>query len=156
MADDILEAYLRQMIGSQRSFHVTIAWQGGGPTLMGLDFFRQASAIARKYLRRGMTFEQTIQTDGLLIDEKWCEFLSENAFLVGLSMDGPQAMHDVYRVDKAGGPTFSHVMRAARLMQEHKVEFNVLCPVHDADAGHPLQVYRFFRAEVRTQSGFRL
>jgi uncharacterized protein len=148
MSDEILEAYVRQTIESQRSPYVTIAWQGGEPTLMGLDFFRYASALARKYLRPGMTLEHTIQTNGILLDEDWCVFLHENAFLVGLSMDGPQAMHDAYRVDKAGAPTFTSVNRAARLMKEHGVEFNVLCTVHDANVGHPLEVYRFFRDEV--------
>src|SRR5262249_41075381 len=89
-----LEACVRQVIESQQSSHVTIAWQGGEPTLMGLDFFRRASMLMRKYLRRGATLEQTIQTNAVLIDDEWCEFLRENAFLVGLSMDGPQALHD--------------------------------------------------------------
>ena len=151
MADDTLEAYVKQVIESQPSADVTIAWQGGEPTLMGLDFFRRASTLARKYLRRGATLEHTIQTNGVLLDEEWCEFLRENAFLVGLSIDGPQAMHDAYRVDKTGAPTFSHVMRAARLMQRHKVEFNVLCTVHDANVSHAVEVYRFFRDEVKTQ-----
>jgi uncharacterized protein len=151
MADEILEEYVRQMIESQRSPQVTIAWQGGEPTLMGIDFFRRASALARKYLRHGMTLEHTIQTNGILLDEEWCEFLRENAFLVGLSMDGPQALHDAYRVDKAGGSTFPQVMRAAQLLQEHHVEFNILCTVHNANAGYPLEVYRFFRDEVHTR-----
>ncbi|HWB86584.1 MAG TPA: anaerobic sulfatase maturase [Bryobacteraceae bacterium] len=151
MADDTLEAYIRQVIEAQAVPHVTIAWQGGEPTLMGLDFFRRASALARQYLRRGMTLEHTIQTNGTLLDREWCEFLRENDFLVGLSIDGPEAMHDAYRVNKAGDPTFGHVIRAARLMQQHKVEFNVLCTVHDANVDHPLEVYRFFRDELGTQ-----
>jgi len=151
MADDTLEAYVRQVIESQQSSHVTIAWQGGEPTLIGLDFFRRASMLARKYLRRRATLEQTIQTNAVLIDDEWCEFLRENAFLVGLSMDGPQAMHDAYRVDKSGAPTFFQVMRAVRLMQKHNVEFNVLCTVHDANVRHAVEIYRFFRDEVKTQ-----
>ena len=151
MTDDTLEAYVRQVIESQASSHVTIAWQGGEPTLMGLEFFRRANALARKYLRSGTTLEHTIQTNGTLLDDEWCGFLHENRFLVGLSIDGPQAMHDAYRVDKAGNPTHSQVMRAARLMQRHKVEFNVLCTVHDANVGHPREVYEFFRDEVGTQ-----
>jgi uncharacterized protein len=118
---------------------------------MGLDFFRRASGLARKYLPSGATLEHTIQTNGVLLDEEWCEFLGENGFLVGLSIDGPQAMHDAYRVDKAGDPTFSQVMRAARLMQEFLVDFNILCTVHNANAKHALEVYRFFRDEVKTQ-----
>ncbi len=151
MSDDVLEAYVRQTIESQASSHVTIAWQGGEPTLMGLDFFRRASTLARKYLRPGTALEHTIQTNGVLLDQEWCDFLHENSFLVGLSMDGPQAMHDVYRVDKSDAPTFSRVMRAARMMQEHRVEFNVLCTVHDANVSHALEVYRFFRDDVKTQ-----
>jgi uncharacterized protein len=151
MADDTLEAYVRQVIESQKSSHVTIAWQGGEPTLMGLDFFRRANALARQYLRPGTTLEHTIQTNGTLLDDEWCEFLCENKFLVGLSVDGPEAMHDAYRVNKAGDPTFPQVMRAARLMQRHKVEFNVLCTVHDANVGQPIEVYRFFRDQLGTQ-----
>jgi uncharacterized protein len=150
MANDTLEAYIRQVLESQRTPQVTIAWQGGEPTLMGLDFFRRANALARRYLRRGASLEHTIQTNGILLDEEWCEFLRENNFLVGLSLDGPQEMHDAYRVDKSGAPTFSKVMRAARLMQERKVEFNVLCTVHNANVGRPLEVYRFFRDELKT------
>jgi uncharacterized protein len=151
MTDDLLEAYVRQVIESQRSPHITIAWQGGEPTLMGLEFFRMANTLARKYLPRGAALEHTIQTNGTLLDDEWCEFLHEYGFLVGLSIDGPQAMHDAYRVNKAGDSTFAHVIRAARLMQRHKVEFNVLCTVHDANVTQPLEVYRFFRDEIGTQ-----
>lgn len=151
MADDTLEAYIKQVVESQRSDQVTIAWQGGEPTLMGIDFFRHASALAKKYIPQGVTLEHTLQTNGILLDEEWCKFLRENNFLVGLSMDGPQPMHNAYRVDKAGGPTFAKVLRAARLMQQHRVEFNILCTVHDANVEHPLDLYRFFRDQVRTQ-----
>jgi uncharacterized protein len=147
MGDDVLEAYVKQVIESQRERHVTIAWQGGEPTLMGLDFYQQAMILVRKYMRPGMTLEHTIQTNGILMNEEWCEFLRQNNFLVGLSVDGPREMHDAYRVDKGGAPTFEKVMRAARLMQQHKVEFNVLCTVHAANVEHPLDVYRFFRDE---------
>ena len=107
--------------------------------------------LVHKYKRPGMVLEHTIQTNGILMNGEWCEFLRKNNFLVGLSMDGPQEMHDAYRVDKGGGPTFSKVMRAARLMQQHRVEFNILCTVHAANAAHPLEVYRFFRDEVKTK-----
>jgi uncharacterized protein len=151
MSDDTLETYIKQVIESQRSPLVTIAWQGGEPTLMGLEFFRRASSLAQKYLPPGVGLEHTIQTNGILLNEEWCEFLRDNNFLVGLSLDGPREMHDTYRVDKSGAPTFTKVMRAARLMQQHKVEFNVLCTVHKANADHPLDVYRFFRDELKTQ-----
>lgn len=151
MTDEVLEAYIRQVLESQRSPHVTIAWQGGEPTLMGLEFFRRADAVARKHLQPGTALEHTIQTNGILLDDEWCEFLARAGFLVGLSIDGPQSIHDAYRVNKAGNPTFSQVMRAVRLMHQHKVEFNVLCTVHDVNVGHPLEVYRFFRDETGAQ-----
>ena len=151
MTDDVLEAYVKQVIESQREPHITIAWQGGEPTLMGLDFFQRAMTLVHKYKRSGTTLEHTIQTNGVLMNEEWCEFLRENNFLVGLSVDGPRQMHDAYRVDKGGAPTFDKVMRAARLMQKHRVEFNILCTVHAANVEHPLEVYRFFRDELKTQ-----
>lgn len=151
MDEGLLDVYIRQVLEAQRSPQVTIAWQGGEPTLMGLEFFRKANTLARKYLRPGTALEHTIQTNGILLDDEWCEFLAGSGFLVGLSIDGPRAMHDAYRVNKAGDPTFSQVMRAVRLMHRHRVEFNVLCTVHDVNVGHPLEVYRFFRDEVGTQ-----
>ncbi|HKJ87258.1 MAG TPA: anaerobic sulfatase maturase [Gammaproteobacteria bacterium] len=151
MREDVLEAYIRQVIESQRDSHVTIAWQGGEPTLMGLDFFEQAMALVEKYARPGMTFEHTIQTNGTLLDAEWCRFFREHDFLVGLSLDGPRELHDPYRVDKVGRPTFDRVQRAARLMQRHGVEFNILCTVHAANADRPLRVYRFFRDELKAR-----
>jgi uncharacterized protein len=150
MADDVLEAYIRQVIETQRVPHVAIAWQGGEPTLMGRPFFEKAIGLVKKHLRSGMTVEHTIQTNGTLLDEAWCEFFRENDFLVGLSLDGPREMHDAYRVDKGGAPTFDKVLGAARLLVRHNVNFNVLCTVHAANADHPLEVYRFLRDEVGT------
>jgi uncharacterized protein len=150
MAEDVLEAYIRQVIETQRAPHVAIAWQGGEPTLMGRAFFERAIGLVKKYLRAGMTVEHTIQTNGTLLDDAWCEFFRENDFLVGLSLDGPREMHDAYRVDKGGAPTFDKVLGAARLLQHHRVNFNVLCTVHAANADHPLEVYRFLRDEVGT------
>ncbi len=151
MDEDVLEAYIKQIIESQQAPQVTIAWQGGEPTLMGLDFFHQAMDLVKKFARPGMNIDHTIQTNGTKLDGKWCEFFREHNFLVGLSLDGPREMHDAYRVDKRGEGTFDRVMDAARLLQRHKVEFNILCTVHAANADHPLDVYRFFRDEVKTQ-----
>ncbi len=151
MADDMLDAYIRQMIEAHRyQEEVVIAWQGGEPTLMGLDFFRRSIELERQYQRPGTTILNTIQTNGTLIDVEWCRLFRENGFLVGLSLDGPREMHDAYRVDKGGKPTFDKVMRAALLMQSHGVDFNILTTVHAANAGHPLEVYRFLRDEVGT------
>ncbi len=151
MRDEVLEAYIKQVIESQKGTHVTIAWQGGEPTLMGLAFFRKAMDLVEQYARPGMTFEHTIQTNGTLLNDAWCEFLRENNFLVGLSMDGPRELHDAYRVDKHNRPTFDKVMRAARLMKRHGVEFNILCTVHAGNVERPLRVYRFFRDQLKVR-----
>ena len=148
MTDDVSESYLRQYLAAQRIPHATIAWQGGEPTLMGLDFYRRSIACEQQYARSGMVIERTLQTNGTLLDEEWCTFFREHHYLVGLSLDGPRELHDVYRVDKAGHPTFDRVLRAARLLQEHNVEFNILCAVSAANASRPMEVYRFFRDDV--------
>ena len=150
MADDVMEAYVRQLIESHQGPQVTIAWQGGEPTLMGLDFFKQMLAVVEKYTRPGMTVDHTIQTNGTKLDDDWGQFFHENNFLVGLSLDGPKEMHDAFRVDKRGKGTFDQVLNAARILQRNKVEFNILCTVHAANGDHPLEVYRFFRDVVGT------
>ena len=149
MTDEVMEQYVRQTIQAHRVNTVTLAWQGGEPTLMGLDFFKRAVDVELKAMRPGMTVENTLQTNGVLLDDAWCEFLREKRFLVGLSMDGPRALHDAYRRDKSGKPVFDKVLRAARLMQKHQVEFNVLCTVNAVNSEHPLEVYRFFRDELK-------
>jgi uncharacterized protein len=151
MADDLLAIYLRQLLESQAGPSATVAWQGGEPTLMGLDFFRRAIEHVRTFAPPGVTIEHTIQTNGVELTPDWCEFFREHRFLVGLSLDGPRRMHDRYRVDKGGRPTFDKVMRAARLLQQHRVEFNVLTTVHAGNEAHPLEVYHFLRDEVGTR-----
>lgn len=149
MSDEVMAAYLRQTLDGHRVPQVTIAWQGGEPTLMGLDFFRRAVEALRRYARPGVRVEQTLQTNGVLLDDEWCAFLRENGFLVGLSLDGPRPMHDAFRRDPRGKPVFDKVLRAARTMQKHGVEFNVLCTVNAVNSAKPLEVYRFFRDELR-------
>jgi uncharacterized protein len=148
MTDEVMASYIRQTIEAHPGQQASIAWQGGEPTLMGLDFFRRAMAVEKKYVTPGTEIENTLQTNGVLIDEEWCRFLHANNFLVGISLDGPRQLHDVYRKDKGGNPTFDKVVRAVRLMQEHKVEFNILCTVNAVNSQHPLDVYRFFRDEL--------
>jgi len=150
MTDELLENYIRQLIESHRSDKVTVAWQGGEPTLMGIDFFERAIELQEQYKKPGMTFENTMQTNGTLIDDAWCEFLKRNDFLIGLSLDGPRELHDVYRVDKRGRPTFDNVMRGLRLLQKHGVEYNILTTVNRANADYALEVYRFLRDEIGT------
>ena len=151
MPEDVQESYIRQMCESHSGSELTIAWQGGEPTLMGLEFFRRSIELEKKYQKPGTTILNTIQTNGVLLDDAWCEFFRQYNFLVGLSLDGPRAMHDAYRVDKGGPAYFDKVMRAAELMQRSKVEFNILTTVHAANADHPLEVYQFLRDQVGTR-----
>ena len=150
MPDEVLEAYIRQLIESHRTDQVTISWQGGEPTIMGLDFYRKAIVLAEKYRRPGMTFLHTMQTNGTLLTDEWCEFFKENDFLIGLSIDGPRELHDIYRLDKGGKPTFDRVMRGLRLLQKHGVEYNLLTTINRVNADYPLEVYRFLRDEAGT------
>jgi uncharacterized protein len=150
MTDDVLEQYIRQLIEAHQTNAVNIAWQGGEPTLMGLDFYRRVMALAEKYRRPGMRFMHTMQTNGTLLDDEWAAFLKEHNFLMGISLDGPRELHDVYRVDKGGQPTFDRVMRGLRLLQKYGVEYNVLTTVNRVNADYPLEVYRFLRDEVKT------
>jgi len=150
MDDELMDSYIRQLIQSQKTDQIVVAWQGGEPTLMGLDFYRRAIGIEKKYQKPGVEILNTIQTNGTLINDEWCDLFLRNNFLVGLSLDGPREMHDAYRVDKGGNPTFDKVMNAARLMQKHRVEFNILTAVNSANQDHPLEVYHFLRDEVGT------
>jgi uncharacterized protein len=148
MTEEVQRAFVRQTIDAQRVPFVTLAWQGGEPTLMGLDFFRRALEMEREALPAGWDVERTIQTNGTLLDDEWAAFLAENNVLVGLSIDGPRELHDAYRHDGAGRPVFDRVEAAARLLQKHGAEFNVLCTVNAANAHRPLDVYRYFRDEL--------
>ena len=148
MNDEVMEQYVSQYVEAQGAGEVIIAWQGGEPTMMGLDFFRRSVDLAARYAKPGMRISHTIQTNGTLIDEEWCAFLRDNEFLVGLSIDGPRELHDRYRKDRAGRGSFERAMRAADLMRENGVEFNILCSVSSSNASHPLDAYRFFRDEI--------
>ena len=117
MADDLLETYLRQLLESQAGPEVCIAWQGGEPTLMGLDFFKRTVRYAERYKQPGQTLSYTIQTNGTRLDDEWAAFFKAHNYLVGLSLDGPREVHDAYRVDKGGQGTFDSVMRGWRAAQ---------------------------------------
>jgi uncharacterized protein len=148
MSDALLEEYTRQYIEAQPVPEVTFAWQGGEPTLIGLDFFRRAIGFQQRYRRPGMHIHNALQTNGVTLDDAWCRFFREHDFLVGISLDGPRDLHDAYRVDKGSKPTFDRVMAGLELLKKHGVEFNVLTTVHAANADHPLEVYRFLRDEA--------
>ncbi|MDD5140862.1 MAG: anaerobic sulfatase maturase [Verrucomicrobiales bacterium] len=148
MSDETLERFIQQYIAGVTGSEVVFSWQGGEPTLMGLDFFRKVVALEKKYARPGQKIENDLQTNGTLINEEWCEFLKENRFLVGLSIDGPREIHDKYRVTKGGRPTFEKVFNTARLFKRHGVPFNTLTCVNRFNARKPLDVYRFLRNET--------
>jgi uncharacterized protein len=148
MSDATLESYIRQLLDSHRTPEVTVAWQGGEPTLMKLEFFERAVALVEKYRKPGQTIQQTFQTNGILLDDAWCAFFKKHNFLVGLSVDGPRDLHDAYRRDRKDQGTFDLVMRGWRHLKDHGVEFNILCTVNAANERHGRRVYRFFRDEL--------
>lgn len=144
MSQDLLEAFIKQYIESQDTPEVQFSWQGGEPTLLGVGFFRRAVKLQKKYAN-GRNVTNAIQTNGIVLNDEWCEFLTENRFLVGVSIDGPRELHDRYRVDKRQRPTFDRVMRALELLKKHRAEFNTLTVVNNANSRHPLEVYRFLK-----------
>lgn len=148
IAEDILEAFIACHIAGNDTAEVEFEWQGGEPTLLGIEFFRKVVDLQAKHCPRGKRALNSLQTNGLLIDEQWCEFLSANRFLVGLSIDGPKALHDTYRRTKGRQPTFDRVIAAARLLKKRGVEFNTLTVIHRVNAKRPLDVYRFLSREV--------
>jgi uncharacterized protein len=145
MGDEVLEAYIRQLLEAQAGPETVVAWQGGEPTLMGLEFFERSVALVEKHRRRNQQVSHTIQTNGTRLDDAWCAFFKQHGFLVGLSVDGPRAMHDAYRVNKGGVGSFDEVMRGWDRLRSHGVDVNILCTVHAANGDHPVDVYRFFR-----------
>jgi uncharacterized protein len=145
MSDEVLCEYVRQYIEAQPGPEVFFAWQGGEPTLLGVDFFRKAVALQKKFAG-GKTISNALQTNGTLLDDEWCQFLAAEKFLIGLSIDGPRELHDRYRVDKGQKPTFDRVMRGLELLKRHRVDFNTLTVVNDANSKRPLEVYRFLKS----------
>lgn len=148
MSNQVLKSYVRQYIAAQQVPQVHFAWQGGEPTLMGLDFFRRVVGYQKEAARPGMRIENAIQTNGTLLNDDWCRFFAENHFLVGISLDGPREMHDVYRKDKGNRGTFDRVIHGIRLLKDYQVDFNILTCVSAANAEKPLEVYHFLRDEV--------
>ena len=148
MTERVLDAYISQLLASHRTPEVTIAWQGGEPTMMGLDFYRHVLEIVDRHRGPGQVIEHTIQTNATLIDDTWAAFLADHDFLVGVSIDGPAHLHDVYRRDKGGKPTFDRVVRGLRVLQAHGVRWNALTTINHANEDHPLEVYRFLRDDL--------
>ncbi len=145
MTEEVLEGYVRQYIESNPGPEVAFGWQGGEPMLRGLDFFRAAARLQEKYAD-GRRITNALQTNGLLLNDEWCEFLAENRFLVGISLDGPARMHDRYRLDKGGKPTHARVVTEIERLRRHGVEFNTLTVVSQANADSPAEVYRYLKS----------
>lgn len=148
MTDAMLETHLRNLLASHPDGPVDVAWQGGEPTMRGLPFFRRAVALAEQLRRPGQQLRHAIQTNATLVDDEWAEFFAEHRFLVGVSIDGPTELHDAYRVNRAGRGSHAQVLRGWQALQRHRVDTNVLCTVHHANSGSPLEVYRYFRDDL--------
>ena len=145
MTDATLETYIREYIASQPGNEITFAWQGGEPTLLGLDFFRRVVELQEQH-RSGKKVLNALQTNGTLLDDDWCRFFTDHNFLIGLSVDGPRELHDAYRVDKRQKPTFDRVMQGLSFLQKHKTQYNTLTVVNRKNSRHPLEVYAFLKS----------
>ena len=150
MPPDVLESYIQQYIEQQDTDTIHFAWQGGEPTLLGVDYFRRVVELQARFAN-GKRIENAFQTNGVLLNDDWGAFFAEHAFLIGISIDGPRELHDAYRVDKGGQPTFDRVMRGIGVLKKHGVSFNTLTTVHCANSMYPLEVYRFLK---ESGSGF--
>ena len=149
MAEELQEVYIRQLLEAHdQAAEVVVAWQGGEPTIMGLDFFRRSIELQEKFARPGQRILNTMQTNGTLLDDEWGAFLSEHEFLVGISIDGPREIHDRYRVSKGGKPTFDRVIRGLEVLKSHGVPWNVLTTMHAANGDDGARVYRFLRDDL--------
>lgn len=144
MSPTVLEAYVRDYIAAQPGPIVSFAWQGGEPTLAGLEFFRRAVALQEQY-RGDKIIENALQTNGTLLDDDWGAFLAHHRFLVGISIDGPAHLHDPYRVDREGRGSLKSVLAGLAVLKKHGVQFNTLTTVHRKNSRQPLEVYRFLR-----------
>ncbi|AXT72743.1 anaerobic sulfatase maturase [Vibrio sp. dhg] len=148
MDDETLEAFVKSYIESQDGEEIVFSWQGGEPTLLGLDYFRKVVELQKKYKPNGIRIENDLQTNGILLNDEWCEFLLANNFLVGLSIDGPEELHDKYRKTRSGKPTFHLVMKAVEKLQRHGVRFNALVTVNRHNVKYPVEIYRFLTREL--------
>lgn len=143
--EELLEVFIRDYIAAQDVPVVSFVWQGGEPTMLGVEYFRKAVEIQKKYAGK-KRIENSFQTNGTLLTDEFCEFFKENEFLIGISIDGPKALHDHYRKNKSGEPSWDKVMQGIGLLKKHGVEFNTLSVVNRLTGDHPLEVYRFLKA----------
>ncbi len=145
MSPEVLESFVRQYIAASTHDQVVFAWQGGEPTLLGVEYFERILALQRRYAD-GKVIENAIQTNGILLDRRWADFLAENRFLVGVSIDGPADLHDVYRRNKGGQATHAAVERSIQLLRSNGVAINTLTTVNRANGDDPLAVYRYLKS----------
>jgi uncharacterized protein len=145
MSEETLEEYIKQYIESQPGPVVNFGWQGGEPTLRGLDFFKKAVELQKKFAPKGWKIENSIQTNAVLIDDQWAKFLKDNNFLVGVSLDGSQELHNKYRRDKGGKGTHQKVLAGIKKLKEYEVEYNILAVVNNVNSKKPKEVYQFFK-----------
>ncbi len=148
MSDELLERYISQYIEAVQVPTVTFCWHGGEPLLAGIDFYEKAVALQNRY-KGNKQIENSLQTNGLLVNPDWCSFFRENNFLIGLSIDGPKDIHDAYRRDRGGHPTFDRVIRALEMMATSGVEYNTLSTINNRCAGQGRRVYEFMRSVSR-------
>lgn len=144
MSDELLEKFVKEYIESQTMDDILFVWHGGEALLRPISFYKKAIKLQQKYAK-GRRIDNSIQTNGLLLDEKWCRFFAENHWLVGISIDGPREFHDAYRLTNTGQTTYYKVMQGIRLLNTHKVEWNALAVVNNLNVRHPKEFYRFFR-----------
>ena len=142
MSEELLEKYIQQYIQGTSQQNISFCWHGGEPLMAGLPFFEKAMELQKRYAG-DKVIENTLQTNGILVNEDWCRFFKENNFLIGLSLDGPEDIHDAFRRDCGGAPTFARVMRAVELMKKHGVEFNILATVNARSEERGVEVYKF-------------
>ncbi|WP_094729130.1 anaerobic sulfatase maturase [Bifidobacterium hapali] len=151
MSEETLTVFLHRYLDEQPDGDVTVAWQGGEPTMRGVSFFELALPLAEQLARPGQRIRHVLQTNGTLLDDRWCRLLAAHDVLVGISVDGPAELHDRYRVNKAGRGSHTSVMRGWHLLEGYGIARNVLCTVHAANESHPLEVYHFFRDEMHAE-----
>lgn len=144
MSEELLERFIKEYIQSQTMPQVLFTWHGGETMMRSLSFYKRAVELQKRYAE-GRRIDNCLQTNGTLLTDEWCEFLRENNFLVGISIDGPQEFHDAYRRDRQGRPSFFQVMKGVRLLKKHGVEWNAMAVVNDYNADYPLEFYHFFK-----------
>lgn len=150
-SNELLDTYIRLLLEAQPVGDVNVVWQGGEPTLMGIEFFRRVVRCVELHRKAGQNVAHTIQTNGTLLDGEWCKFLKQHNILVGIGIDGPQSLHEACRPDEEGSGSFNAVMHGYELLRRHQVDVNVLCAIHAANAERPVEVYRFFRDELQAR-----